>query len=144
MTWLDQIKSRVAKATAGPWHRGKVLMTPATRKWSKEQWGFANEQEGRSVFAYFSIQDEGRSREQVCEARPTSPRNSDNIDFIAHSRQDIPRLLEVVVEQRDALLHSKSIHDDDKDGGYCSCANKDECCIWGTFLKEALKLTEGP
>jgi hypothetical protein len=51
------------------WQVGKTLLTPTTRRWSKDEW-YANEaRERRCVFRYFTSLDQGRGRELIAEFR---------------------------------------------------------------------------
>ena len=56
---------RRAELAHVPWRQGRLLRTNATRRWSKETWDKAYENERRSAFAFFRDDDQGRSRQYV-------------------------------------------------------------------------------
>jgi hypothetical protein len=49
--------------------QGKVLLTSQTKRWSKEEWDRAEEQEKKMLFYNFSGKDHGRGREVVYVAK---------------------------------------------------------------------------
>lgn len=105
---LQQIRKRADAATPGPWfvdHRRE------------------NQHMNRLVFAN-SIQTKG-----VCETDKPC-----DAPFIAHARQDIPRLLSHIAameaeltEYRETILYSEGflIKDGDKSGWWDSCSSSD-------------------
>jgi hypothetical protein len=92
---LAEIRERAQKASPGPWKRGVTLPTNRTKQWSKEKVRLNDLIESRHVFANFHFQDEGKSREQVAECSAYFNGFS-NAEFIAHAREDIPYLLDLV------------------------------------------------
>lgn len=100
---LDKIRARLKAATPGHWAIGCTLLTPITKRWTKEMWDENEQREKRWVFAGFNPFDHGKGRIPVCEVTPTQPFAHENAEFIANAKQDIDRLiraLEKAVEQR--------------------------------------------
>ena len=48
-----------------PWSSGKTLLTPITKRWSKQQWDQNEIDEGKRIFSNFRVEDQGRSRQLI-------------------------------------------------------------------------------
>jgi len=101
---LSEIKERCDKATEGPWTTGYTIITPQTRRWSKERIRENDIIENGLVFSQFTAMDNGASRQLVCSTLDAFPDyREDNVKFITHARSDIPYLLEVIYKFKDGL-----------------------------------------
>lgn len=60
----------MSKHTQGPWSQGTTIVTNTTKRWSAKQFADNQKRERRSVYANFSVNDQGRSRKliAVCES----------------------------------------------------------------------------
>jgi len=67
----------------GIWERGKTLLTPTTRKWTKEEWDRNEREERRSIFQHFKMSDQGRSRNRVAIVEDYHPDFERNANLIA-------------------------------------------------------------
>lgn len=55
--------------TPEPWQQGRLLDTPQTLRWTKEERERTDAFERRLLFANFTAADQGKSRERVAEFR---------------------------------------------------------------------------
>lgn len=53
--------------------RGTTIITPTTKKWSKEEMERNEETESRMIFTDFSFEDTGKSRQLVCTMNVNHP-----------------------------------------------------------------------
>ena len=102
MTRLTEIEERAKNATEGPWKKGYTILTPQTKRWSKKQMEMNDRVEWMRVFANFSEEDQGRSRRHIADCSHDHEYQA-NVDFIAHSREDIPYLLSLLRSAEEAL-----------------------------------------
>lgn len=58
--------------TPGPWSQGRTLRTSQTMRWNAEQFKANDAIEEKMVFAYFSQNDQGRSRVLVASCDDTA------------------------------------------------------------------------
>jgi hypothetical protein len=66
---LDHLEALARAATPGPWQQGRLLSTPQTRNWPKEERERADREERSRVFANFSSIDDGRARQNITNCR---------------------------------------------------------------------------
>ena len=92
-------------ATPGPWRQGRLLMTERTRHYNRAtQEGLARA-EGEAVFAFFTPQDEGRSRIQIARVYHEQVDAIVNREFIMRSRtllSEFVKAIEELMEGKDA------------------------------------------
>ncbi len=84
--------------------RGTTILTPTTKRWSKEEMERNEETESRMIFTDFSFEDTGRSRQLVCTMNVNHPDYREYRKLIEHS----PRLLKVL---KDIVAISDRKHD---------------------------------
>ena len=73
--------------------QGRVLSTPTTRRWSKEEWDRVDKQERKALFYNFSGMDHGRGREIV---------------FVAESETEALEVLEKHNKRAEEIQKEKS------------------------------------
>lgn len=73
--------------------QGRVLSTPTTRRWRKEEWDKAEKQERKMLFYNFHGMDHGRGREVV---------------FVAESETEALEVLEKHNERAEEIQKEKS------------------------------------
>jgi hypothetical protein len=76
--------------------RGTTLLTPITKKWSKEEMERNEETESRMIFTDFSFEDSGRSRKLVCTMNVNHPDYREYRKLIEHST-DLLKVLKDIV-----------------------------------------------
>lgn len=71
------------KHASGPWRKGETLDTDQTRRWSQAERDMNDEREATQVFAYFTEEDQGRSRQLICSMNVGLPNWEANRDLVA-------------------------------------------------------------
>lgn len=87
--FLFEVETRTSKATPGPWHQGHV---------DKER-VFAPYNEGLAGYG---------GKRVVFLVNMHFPTCHDDAQFVAHTREDVPRLVAIIREQRDRLARAES------------------------------------
>lgn len=65
----DKTLAVLTGGTQGVWRQGKTLLTAQTRRWSPERMAANEAVERLKVFANFTPEDEGRSRDLIADCR---------------------------------------------------------------------------
>jgi len=78
--------------TPGPWSVGRTLLTPETRKWSKEQIEKNDSIEEQFIFANFHAEDQGKGRICIASCHGFRGNNKANAKLISCA----PELLEAL------------------------------------------------
>ena len=115
--WLQGIRDRADKATPGPWYRngsyipGRKSMVVRS-PWTDKQRGdlhvaqCAEAKLSKGLIAKTSFGSVDRGRDPEWDNRDA------DAEFIAHSRTDVPRLVELVGEMAGALEEAQELLDD--------------------------------
>ena len=81
------------KHTELPWRQGRLLTTNQTRRWTEQERLHADHVEKHRIFANFTCQDNGRSRQFVAECR-----SLDDLEFIVRACNSHYELLDAARE----------------------------------------------
>lgn len=127
MSWLDEIRERAEKATKGPWFVEKF---------------YHEEQEYQEYIKSAAVvHDNGTSLRVITRNDWSNPVVTD-LEFIAHAREDVPRLLAYIDKLHEALVLFET--DECLNGGSFQCiyeaGNSNICgeCI-RKWAEEAVK-----
>jgi hypothetical protein len=118
MTKIDEIRGRVEKATLGPWEADYI---------------------DTNHFEIFSRNKDAERYFIVSQGNE----NGDDLDFIAHAREDIPYLLGVIDELVEGIAQRTYIGHNDTCGWVVSDEGKYPCTCGHNKIKSLLSKIKG-
>lgn len=93
------------------WTRGGTLLTPTTKRWSKEKIEANDAEEGLIIFSDFTADDAGRSRRRVCTLNPQHSELEFNRCLIEHANEMLELLQDIATPKRGSEQENWTIED---------------------------------